>query len=48
MFLIARVHDKALAHLGLVITECVGLFEKAINKSRLAVVNVRDDRDISY
>jgi hypothetical protein len=44
--LITGVHDEFLAHLGLVVTEGVALFEEAINQRRLTVVDVGDDRYI--
>jgi len=46
MFLIARVHNKSLAHLCLIFTESITLLEECINKRGLAVVNVRDNRDV--
>lgn len=36
--LVTTVHDQLLAHLGLVVTEGIGLFQQPINKRRLTVV----------
>ena len=43
---IHRIHDAFLAGDRLVGAECPGLFEQAIDQCRLAVINVRDDRDV--
>ena len=46
--LVAAVHDQVLAHFGLVVAEGLGLLEQAVDQRRLAVVDVRDNRDIAY
>ena len=41
-----RIHDAFLVGDGLIGAESAGLFEEAIHERRLAVINVRDDRDV--
>ena len=43
-----RIHQALLLRLVLVGAEGAGLFEQAVHERRLAVVHVRDNRDISY
>ena len=45
-FEVHRIHDAFLVGDGLVGAKSAGLFEQAIHERRLAVVNVRDDRDV--
>ena len=42
---VARVHDAVLDHL--VFTECARLLEHLVDQRGLAVVNVRDDRNVA-
>ena len=45
-FEIHRIHDAFLVGDGLIGAERAGLFEQAIHERRLAMINVRDDRDV--
>lgn len=47
VLLVARVHDELLAHLGLIVTKGIALFEQSVHHSRLAMVNVGDDSDVA-
>ena len=47
MLLVTRVHNQRLAHLGLILAESMALLEERINKRRLAMVDVRNNRYIS-
>ena len=47
VFLVHGVHDQSLGHFGLVVAEGVRLFQKSINKSRLAVVDMGDNCNVS-
>jgi len=48
LFLVAAIHDQVLAHLGLIISEGLRLLEQTVHQRRLAMVNMRDNRDITY
>ena len=45
--LITTIHDEFLAHLGLVVPKCVGLLQQAIHERRFAMVNMRNNGDVS-
>ena len=47
LFQVHRVHEAFLGGLVLVGAEGAGLFEQAIHERGLAVINVRDDRDVA-
>ena len=47
MLLIARVHNESLGHLGLIITKSMGLFKQPIYERSLAMVDMRDNCDVT-
>ena len=47
VLLVARVHNEGLAHFCLVVAKSVGLLKKAVDERGFAVVDVRDDGDVS-
>ena len=47
VLLIAGVHNQLLAHLGLVVTERLGLLQQPIDQRRLTMVDVGDDCDVA-
>ena len=48
LFEVHRIHQPHIGGLVLVGAEGAGLFEETVHERGLAVVNVRDDRDVSY